>query len=144
MFMFWFLEVVEGIDADSVAGIGFDATCSLVALDNEDKPITVSPTGEHEQNVIMWMDQRAVQETEVINALNHSAFQYVGGKVSIEMQLPKLLWLKRNLCDTWYQTKRFMDLSDFLTWKATNSDARSLCSVICKWNYIVDESGCHG
>jgi ribulose kinase len=80
--------------------------------------------GEHEQNVIMWMDQRAVQETEVINALNHSAFQYVGGKVSIEMQLPKLLWLKRNLCDTWYQTKRFMDLSDFLTWKATNSDAR--------------------
>jgi hypothetical protein len=58
--------VVEGIDADSVAGsffvalglifmycwhvilfvgIGFDATCSLVALDNEDKPITVSPTG---------------------------------------------------------------------------------------------------
>jgi hypothetical protein len=26
-------------------GIGFDATCSLVALDNEDKPITVSPTG---------------------------------------------------------------------------------------------------
>jgi ribulose kinase len=80
--------------------------------------------GEHKQNVIMWMDQRAVQETEVINALNHSAFQYVGGKVSIEMQLPKLLWLKRNLCDTWYQTKRFMDLSDFLTWKATNSDAR--------------------
>jgi ribulose kinase len=70
------------------------------------------------------MDHRAVQETEVINALNHSAFQYVGGKVSIEMQLPKLLWLKRNLCDTWYQTKRFMDLPDFLTWKATNSDAR--------------------
>jgi ribulose kinase len=72
----------------------------------------------------MWMDHRAVQETEVINSLNHSAFQYVGGKVSIEMQLPKLLWLKRNLSETWYQTKRFMDLPDFLTWKATNCDSR--------------------
>ena len=72
----------------------------------------------------MWMDHRAQQETEVINAVNHSSFKYVGGKVSIEMQLPKLLWLKRNLQESWYQTKRFMDLPDFLTWKATNCDSR--------------------
>lgn len=137
-------EVVENVNPEAVAGIGFDATCSLVALDSEDKPITVSPTGENQQNVIMWMDHRASQEADVINALNHSAFQYVGGKVSLEMQLPKLLWLKRNLSESWYQTKKFMDLPDFLTWKATNSESRSLCSVVCKWNYIIDEAGYHG
>src|SRR5687768_13708714 len=29
---------------EQVAGIGFDATCSLVLLDREDRPVTVSPT----------------------------------------------------------------------------------------------------
>lgn len=72
----------------------------------------------------MWMDHRAQQETDVINGLNHPAFQYVGGKVSIEMQLPKLLWLKRNLQENWYKSKKFMDLPDFLTWKATHDDSR--------------------
>ncbi len=28
-----------------IKGIGFDATCSLVALDAHDKPVTVSPSG---------------------------------------------------------------------------------------------------
>ena len=72
----------------------------------------------------MWMDHRANQEADVINAVNHPAFQYVGGKVSIEMQLPKLLWLKRNLQNNWSQIKKFMDLPDFLTWKATSCDSR--------------------
>lgn len=36
---------MENVNPEAVAGIGFDATCSLVALDSEDKPITVSPTG---------------------------------------------------------------------------------------------------
>jgi D-ribulokinase len=28
-----------------IQGIGFDATCSLVLLDQDDRPVTVSPTG---------------------------------------------------------------------------------------------------
>ena len=43
----------------AIAGIGFDATCSLVALDAADRPVTVSPTGRDEQNVVVWMDHRA-------------------------------------------------------------------------------------
>ncbi len=48
--------------AQIVRGIGFDATCSLVALDANDKPVTVSPTGKDEQNIIVWMDHRAPTE----------------------------------------------------------------------------------
>lgn len=33
------------ISADNVKGIGFDATCSLVAIDKTGSPVTVSPTG---------------------------------------------------------------------------------------------------
>src|SRR5262249_8803590 len=43
-------------DLSRIQGIGFDATCSLVALDEADAPVTVSPTGRDEQNVVVWMD----------------------------------------------------------------------------------------
>jgi D-ribulokinase len=33
---------LAGIKAEQVAGIGFDATCSLVVLDSEDRPVSVS------------------------------------------------------------------------------------------------------
>ena len=44
-----------GISPEAIGGIGFDATCSLVVLDANFKPVTVSPSGEDGQNVIVWM-----------------------------------------------------------------------------------------
>ncbi|KAJ6644432.1 FGGY carbohydrate kinase domain-containing protein [Pseudolycoriella hygida] len=121
---------------EEIAGIGFDATCSLVAVDVEDKPLTVSTTGSNDNNIILWMDHRAVEETDFINETNHGILKYVGGKVSLEMQCPKLLWLKKNLTSNcWSKAGRFFDLPDFLTWKCTGDSSRSLCSVVCKWNY---------
>ena len=55
------------IDPTNVRGIGYDATCSLVALDERDRPVSVSPTGNDEQNVIVWMDHRALEQTARIN-----------------------------------------------------------------------------
>ena len=46
------------IKPSQVKGIGFDATCSLVALDEHDRPVTVSPNGNDAQNIIVWMDHR--------------------------------------------------------------------------------------
>ena len=56
-----------GADPESVAGIGFDATCSLVALDAGDRPVTVSPTGDDTWNVVVWMDHRATPLIARIN-----------------------------------------------------------------------------
>ncbi|MCC6415269.1 MAG: FGGY-family carbohydrate kinase [Opitutaceae bacterium] len=119
-----------------VAGIGFDATCSLVCLDAHDKPVTVSPTGNDTQNVIVWMDHRAIPQAERINKTKHAVLRYVGGVISPEMQTPKLLWLKENLRATWQRTARFLDLPDFLTYRATGDDTRSLCTTVCKWTYL--------
>ena len=55
-----------GILADEIKGVGFDATCSLVALDADDNPVTISPSGQDEQNVIVWMDHRAIPQAERI------------------------------------------------------------------------------
>ncbi|TET36512.1 MAG: ribulokinase [Planctomycetota bacterium] len=128
-----------GIEPVQVHGIGFDATCSLVALDSDDRPVTVSPTGENRQNVIVWMDHRAIEQAERINVFGHEVLKYVGGTISPEMETPKLLWLKENMPDTWKRTARFFDLPDFLTYRATGEDVRSLCSTVCKWTYLGHE-----
>jgi FGGY-family pentulose kinase len=132
------------IKAKSVRGMSFDATCSLVALANEFEPITVSPTGNHEQNIIVWMDHRAVKQAHAINRAGHEVLQYVGGTISPEMQPPKLMWLKANLLDTWTNAFKLMDLADYLVYRATGNDRRSLCTSVCKWTYLGHEgSGGH-
>lgn len=45
LFLFCSQSVVADISAEDVKGIGFDATCSLVAVDEAGSPVTVSPTG---------------------------------------------------------------------------------------------------
>src|SRR6185503_3438478 len=130
-----------GVNAVDVKGIGFDATCSLVVLDADDKPVTVSPTGKAEQNVIVWMDHRAMRETEEINATGDEVLRYVGGVISPEMETPKLLWLKRNLPESFQKAARFFDLPDYLTYRATGVDARSHCTTVCKWTYLGHENG---
>jgi FGGY-family pentulose kinase len=82
------------------------------------------------------LDHRALDEAEFINSLKHPVLKYVGGKISLEMETPKLLWLKKNLKEQcWNKAGYFFDLPDFLTWRATGADSRSLCSVVCKWTY---------
>lgn len=128
-----------GLSGDAIKGIGFDATCSLVALDNEDRPVTVRPTGDDAWNVIVWMDHRAIEQANRINAGKHDVLRYVGGVISPEMETPKLLWLKEHAPNTWQRTARFFDLPDFLVYRATGVDVRSLCTTVCKWTYLGHE-----
>ncbi|HWX51425.1 MAG TPA: FGGY-family carbohydrate kinase [Roseomonas sp.] len=130
---------MAGLEATRVRGIGFDATCSLVVLDAAGRPVSVSPDGAPEQDVVVWMDHRAAAQAERINAGGHDVLRYVGGRISLEMQTPKLLWLKENLPETWGRAAHFFDLPDYLTWRATGSPTRSLCSTVCKWTYLGQE-----
>ncbi|MDJ0819941.1 MAG: FGGY-family carbohydrate kinase, partial [Desulfobacterales bacterium] len=120
-------------------GIGFDATCSLVALDQTDQPVSVSPTKEPHQNVIVWMDHRAMQETDEINQTGDEVLKYVGGKISPEMEIPKLMWLKRNLPEQYRRTAKYLDLGDFMVYRASGNDLRSVCTKVCKWTYLAHE-----
>lgn len=121
---------------EAIVGVGFDATCSLVALGDGDRPVTVSPTGDDAQNVIVWMDHRATEQATRINAAGHEVLRYVGGTISPEMETPKLLWLREHLPASWRRATRFLDLPDFLAYRATGIDTRSLCTTVCKWTYV--------
>jgi FGGY-family pentulose kinase len=129
----------SGISPDNVAGIGFDATCSLVVLDADGQPLAVGPSEDPDRNIIVWMDHRATEQAERINATGHPVLNYVGGKISPEMETPKLLWLKENRREVYDNAWQFFDLADFLTWRATGDLARSVCTVTCKWTYLAHE-----
>lgn len=128
-----------GVDAKAVVGLGFDATCSLVVLGDQGKPLPVGPSEDPERNIIVWMDHRAVSQAERINALGHDVLRYVGGRISPEMETPKLLWLKENRPEVFDKAWQFFDLADFLTWRATGDLSRSTCTVTCKWTYLAHE-----
>ena len=119
--------------------MGFDATCSLVALDRNARPLSVSPTDAPERDVIVWMDHRAVDDSERINAGGHEALRYVGGKISPEMHAPKLAWLARCKPETIAAAGHFFDLTDFLSFRATGSLIRSACPATCKFGYLAHE-----
>jgi FGGY-family pentulose kinase len=127
------------IPPGSVAGIGFDATCSLVARDAEGRQLSVSSTSEPRWDTIVWLDHRALGEADECTATGHPVLDFVGGVMSPEMQTPKLMWLKRHLPKTWSSTGLLFDLADFLTWKASGSLARSQCTLTAKWTYLAHE-----
>ncbi|KAK5118118.1 hypothetical protein LTR62_004165 [Meristemomyces frigidus] len=132
----------HSIEPDSIRGIGFDATCSLTVF-SEDTDEPVSVTGPkfdnadgNDRNVILWLDHRPVEETKKINATNHNLLRYVGGQMSIEMEIPKVLWLKNHMPKELFDKCKFYDLTDALTHMATGNETRSFCSVVCKQGYV--------
>ena len=129
----------SSLPGTAVAGVGFAATCSLVALGGDLKPLSVSPTGSVERDVIVWMDHRATAEAAEITASGHDILRYFGGAMSPEMQAPKLVWLARRKPEVFDQTAHFLGLTDYLTFRATGSLKRSLCSVACKFGYLAHE-----
>jgi FGGY-family pentulose kinase len=127
------------IEPGRVASVGVDATCSLVAVGEEGRPVSVAENGDPTHDIIMWMDHRAGAEAEAINATHDSALAYVGGEVSIEMELPKILWMKRHLPDGHAQVVRYFDLADHIVWRMTGVDVASTCTLGCKWNWLAHE-----
>ncbi|KAJ6068944.1 hypothetical protein N7499_010831 [Penicillium canescens] len=124
--------------ASQVHGIGFDATCSLCLFSTEtDDPVSITaPDFNTERNVILWLDHRASKETDTINATGHKVLRYVGGKMSLEMEIPKILWLKNHMPEETFAKSKFYDLVDALTHIATGGEARGFSSMVCKQGYL--------
>ena len=129
-----------GLPNTAIRGIGFDATCSLVAVGPDGAPVSVAEDGDPARDIVMWMDHRAVAEASDINATRDPALAYVGGEVSVEMELPKLLWLRRHFGARYAGAARFRDLADYMVWRASGADVASICTLTCKWNYLAHEN----
>ncbi|EWY80176.1 hypothetical protein FOYG_16243 [Fusarium oxysporum NRRL 32931] len=56
--------------------------------------------------------------------------------MSIEMEMPKVLWLKNHMPPELFARAKFYDLADALTHLATGNETRSYCSVVCKQGFV--------
>ena len=128
-----------GVAAESIAGISFDATCSLVVRNVDGGQVSVSTSGEKRWDTIVWLDHRALAEADECTASGHRVLDYLGGVMSPEMATPKLMWLKRHLPASWNEAGYLFDLTDFLTCRASGSIERSQCTLTCKWTYLAHE-----
>lgn len=136
-------KVVEDshVEPSSIKGIGFDATCSLTVFSHDtDEPIPVTgpdfTNDGNDRNVILWLDHRPIDETEKINKTDHNLLRYVGGTMSVEMEIPKVLWLKNHMPPELFDRCKFYDLADALTHMATGNETRSFCSAVCKQGFV--------
>ena len=102
--------------------------------DADGRPVTVSTTGEDRWDTVLWLDHRATAQAEECTASGHRVLDYSGGAMSPEMEIPKLMWLKRHLPASWRRVGLAFDLADFLSWTATGNPARSQCTLTCKWS----------
>ncbi|RDE09946.1 FGGY-family carbohydrate kinase [Pelagibacterium lacus] len=128
-------------DADParVAGIAFDATCSLVVRDRAGAPLPVGVDGDANWDTIVWLDHRAIAEAEEARATGHRVLGFSGGALSPEMEIPKLMWLSRHRPAVWARAGHIFDLADFLAWKACGTGARSQSTLTSKWCFLAHE-----
>ncbi|KIJ28968.1 hypothetical protein M422DRAFT_61877 [Sphaerobolus stellatus SS14] len=105
------------VEPPAVKGLGFDATCSLAVSDEHGQPVILAKGKEigknGERNIILWADHRAEKEAEVINKSGSIALNYVGGIMNLEMEVPKVLWLKNNRPSELFARCQFFDLPDY-------------------------------
>ena len=76
-----------GVSPRLVAGLGFDATCSLVVLGEGGQSLAVGPSGDPERNIIVVM----IIAPPTSPAHQHERWPhcaYVGGTISPEMETP--------------------------------------------------------
>ncbi|KZT12662.1 Pentulose kinase [Laetiporus sulphureus 93-53] len=133
------------VKRSDVKGVGFDATCSLAVTDMNGDPVVVTKSDQlgdnGDRNIILWADHRAEEEANLINSTGSVVLDYVGGTMSLEMEIPKTLWLKKHMSPDKFARCQFFDLPDFLTYRATGDNTRSCCSLTCKCSFVPTKNG---
>lgn len=119
-----------GIPARDVVALAFDATCSLVLMDVDGRPLAFGAEG---RDTFAWFDRRATDEAKACTAVGGDTIDRLCGVMSPEMQLPKLLWLREHRPDVWARLGRALDLPDWLAFRATGEIGQSVSALGTKW-----------
>lgn len=126
------------ISGNAIRGIAFSATCSLVIVDDELNKL------KYPNDVIMWMDHRAIEEAQVVSESGSKVLAQFGGICSPEFSLSKLIWLKKHQPTRLEAARGIFELPDWLVYRCLDDTVaencpRSVCCLTCKWGFNPDE-----
>ena len=102
------------IQPADIAGIGMDAVgWTLIPVDEFINPLAPAA---------IWLDRRAVAETEWLNSLPEAKrlINLNANPIDAAYITPKLLWLKQNRPDIFEVAHQFLDATGFITARFTN------------------------
>ncbi len=85
---------------------------SAVLLDANYKPV---------RKVILWCDERTAEAKEKLPWLHRAAFAIVGMTDTIELNRKRTMahWIKENEPSNWSKTKKYVNISTYMTYKLT-------------------------
>ncbi len=112
-------EIVKG----EIEKVAAEMTVDALAVDTQcETLILTDENGTPVRPAIVWLDNRAVAEAEIIEKhFGHKRVYEVTGQPEITATWPacKLLWVKRNEPEVWAKTKRVFLLEDWILYKLT-------------------------
>lgn len=98
----------------SIDCLAIDTQCETLILTDED--------GNPVRDAIVWLDNRATGEAEIIEKhFGRKKVYEITGQPEVTATWPacKLLWVKRNEPEVWAKTKKIFLLEDYLLYKLT-------------------------
>ena len=107
-------EIEKVKSEHSVDALAVDTQCETLILTDEN--------GNPVRPAIVWLDNRATKEAEIITEhFGHKRVYEVTGQPEITATWPacKLLWVKRNEPEIWAKTKKVFLLEDWILYKMT-------------------------
>ena len=127
-----YLEAAEAIlksigDGRDIAGIGvgFTASSPLPALADGRSLSEFMPNEPHAY-VKLWKHAGAQPYADAINRGGGTFLKNFGGRISGEWLLAKAAQIAAEAPDVWRRTERFIEGGDWLVWRLTGCEARSL------------------
>ena len=97
-----------------IDALAIDTQCETLILTDED--------GNPVRDAIVWLDNRATKEAQMIEAhFGRETVYQITGQPEITATWPacKLLWVKNNEPEVWAKTKKIFLLEDYLIYKLT-------------------------
>jgi xylulokinase len=121
-----------GVDTAQIAAIGISAQGETL--------IPVHANGTPTRNAIVWLDGRAIEESdELADRFDEKQFYEVTGQPSMLPTWPaaKILWLARREANLFDQTARFLLIEDYFLWRLTGEyvSEGSLLTSTCYWDF---------
>ncbi len=108
---------------NALSSIQKEARVDCLAMDTQcETLILTDENGNAVRDAIVWLDNRATEEAEMINAQfgRKKVYERTGQpEITATWPAAKLLWVKRNEPEVWEKTKKIFLLEDYLLYKLT-------------------------
>lgn len=135
----------NNVNPKDIVGIGLDFTSSTILPVNSDAvPLCKTETFKREPHayVKLWKHHGGEEEAEYINNIakdrEEKWFSLYGNKISSEWMLPKVLETLRYAPDVYEKSDRFIEALDWIVWRLTGKETRSICGLGYKAIYHND------